>query len=367
MFFQSFGEEVLNTISDFATQASTALIDEIRIPLLTCLTIYFLIKGYLITYGRIESPLSDFILTAGKIVLVTYFGLNALNYVNDVIPAIRGLESMLVNVLRLPGSPDITTQGAWGAIDRMWAELMIVNDKALAIAGKVSVMSSFGTWFALFLLGVLMSIISVALTFAATGVLIINEIALTLTLAFGPLFICCLMFPVVRSWFDGWIKAVATYLFGAVMVAAVILLVTKIFSSFSADLLTSLENYEKRPTAYHRMASRPEVCRSRASTHITRQTHSEHRCGCRRRRCISGCRSRTDNERHLERRPRHRWRLCRWHWHRSRRCRNDKECQKSVYEPGWIRRAWHCRCRGGWSGLRKFIPTWTYVNESRQK
>ena len=87
----------------------------------------------------------------------------------------------------------------------MWAELMIVNDKALAIAGKVSVMSSFGTWFALFLLGVLMSIISVALTFAATGVLIINEIALTLTLAFGPLFICCLMFPVVRSWFDGWI------------------------------------------------------------------------------------------------------------------------------------------------------------------
>ena len=244
MFFQSFGEEVLNTISDFATQASTALIDEIRIPLLTCLTIYFLIKGYLITYGRIESPLSDFILTAGKILLVTYFGLNALNYVNDVIPAIRGLESMLVNVLRLPGSPDITTQGAWGAIDRMWAELMIVNDKALAIAGKVSVMSSFGTWFALFLLGVLMSIISVALTFAATGVLIINEIALTLTLAFGPLFICCLMFPVVRSWFDGWIKAVATYLFGAVMVAAVILLVTKIFSSFSADLLTSLENYE---------------------------------------------------------------------------------------------------------------------------
>ena len=79
MFFQSFGEEVLNTISDFATQASTALIDEIRIPLLTCLTIYFLIKGYLITYGRIESPLSGFILTAGQILLVTYFGLNALN------------------------------------------------------------------------------------------------------------------------------------------------------------------------------------------------------------------------------------------------------------------------------------------------
>lgn len=104
MYFASFGEEVLNAISSFASQASSALIDEIRIPLLTCLTIYFLIKGYLITYGRIDSPLSDFVLMAGKILLVTYFGLNALNYVNDVIPAIRGLENMLVGILRLPGA-----------------------------------------------------------------------------------------------------------------------------------------------------------------------------------------------------------------------------------------------------------------------
>lgn len=112
MYFASFGEEVLSAISSFASQASSALIDEIRIPLLTCLTIYFLIKGYLITYGRIDSPLSDFILTAGKILLVTYFGLNALNYVNDVIPAIRGLENMLVGILRLPGAGNVDTQGA---------------------------------------------------------------------------------------------------------------------------------------------------------------------------------------------------------------------------------------------------------------
>lgn len=111
MYFASFGEEVLSAISSFASQASSALIDEIRIPLLTCLTIYFLIKGYLITYGRIDSPLSDFILTAGKILLVTYFGLNALNYVNDVIPAIRGLENMLVGILRLPVQEMSTRKG----------------------------------------------------------------------------------------------------------------------------------------------------------------------------------------------------------------------------------------------------------------
>lgn len=244
MYFASFGEEVLNAISSFASQASTALIDEIRIPLLTCLTIYFLIKGYLITYGRIDSPLSDFILTAGKILLVTYFGLNALNYVNDVIPAIRGLENMLVGILRLPGAGNVDTQGAWTAIDDMWKQLMLVTNVALSTAGKVSVVSAFGTWFSLFFLGLLMAAISVALTFAATGVLIINEISLTLALAFGPLFICCLMFPVVRSWFDGWIKAVVTYVFCSVLVAAVILLVTNIFHSFATDLLNSLRTYE---------------------------------------------------------------------------------------------------------------------------
>ena len=244
MYFASFGEEVLNAISSFASQASSALIDEIRIPLLTCLTIYFLIKGYLITYGRIESPLSDFILTSGKILLVTYFGLNALNYVNDVIPAIRGLENMLVGILRLPGAGSVDTQGAWTAIDDMWKQLMLVTNVALSTAGKVSVVSAFGTWLSLFFLGLLMAAISVALTFAATGVLIINEISLTLALAFGPLFICCLMFPAVRSWFDGWIKAVVTYVFCSVLVAAVILLVTNIFHSFATDLLNSLRAYE---------------------------------------------------------------------------------------------------------------------------
>lgn len=173
MYFASFGEEVLNAISSFASQASSALIDEIRIPLLTCLTIYFLIKGYLITYGRIDSPLSDFVLTAGKILLVTYFGLNALNYVNDVIPAIRGLENMLVGILRLPGAGNVDTQGAWTAIDDMWKQLMLVTNVALSTAGKVSVVSAFGTWLSLFFLGLLMAAISVALTFAATGVLII--------------------------------------------------------------------------------------------------------------------------------------------------------------------------------------------------
>ena len=136
MYFASFGEEVLSAISSFASQASSALIDEIRIPLLTCLTIYFLIKGYLITYGRIDSPLSDFILTAGKILLVTYFGLNALNYVNDVIPAIRGLENMLVGILRLPGAGNVDTQGAWTAIDDMWKQLMLVTNVALFHRGE---------------------------------------------------------------------------------------------------------------------------------------------------------------------------------------------------------------------------------------
>lgn len=149
-----------------------------------------------------------------------------------------------MGILRLPGAGNVDTQGAWTAIDDMWKQLMLVTNVALSTAGKVSVVSAFGTWLSLFFLGLLMAAISVALTFAATGVLIINEISLTLALAFGPLFICCLMFPAVRSWFDGWIKAVVTYVFCSVLVAAVILLVTNIFQSFATDLLNSLRSYE---------------------------------------------------------------------------------------------------------------------------
>ena len=88
---------------------------------------------------------------------------------------------------------------------------------------------------------IVMGIISVLFTFSACGVLLINETALAVILGFGPLFICSLMFPPIKSWFDGWLKAVVTFAFTLVMSATVTALFSSVFTSCLEKITTAAE------------------------------------------------------------------------------------------------------------------------------
>lgn len=240
--FKEFGDSLLQSVASLAEATSTSVIDVISIPIATCLTIYFLVKGYLIAFGRIDSPLSDFILTSAKIVLVLYFGLNATNYVSLVIPLVRGFEEMLTGTISLMGT-NVSLVNAWDAIDNLWFSLMKAYDTAQSMTANLSVVSDFGVFASLTVMALVLLLVSVLLTLSAVGTLALNELSLTIALAFGPFFLCTLLFPITRNWFDGWMRTIIGLVFTSILLCTVLLILSVIFAGNIQDMTTVLEAF----------------------------------------------------------------------------------------------------------------------------
>ena len=233
--FETFGNQVRNTLAGFANSVSGEIISSISPIVYTGIMLYFFVRAYQITTGRAEGAIPDLVTQCVKIVLVAFFGLNAANFVTYVIPAVYGIENLLLNAIS-----HATTGGgisnAWGAADATWDTFMTGFSAIYNIWSK----SSWSVWsigesiatslFILLLMG-LMLFVSIYFMLFAVGYLLLYEIFLVMGLAFGPLFICSLMFTVTRTWFDGWLKAVVCWAFTLVAVAGTLLLIDNIFSA----------------------------------------------------------------------------------------------------------------------------------------
>lgn len=231
--FEAFGNEVRSTMAGFAESVSGEIISSISPIIYTGIMIYFFARAYQITTGRAEGAIPDLITQCVKIVLVAFFGLNAANFVTYVIPAVYGIENLLLNAIS-----HATTGGgisnAWGAADQTWETFMsgfqaIYNIWSNSSWSVWSIGESIATSLFIILLMVLMLVVSIYFMFLAVGYLLLYEIFLVMGLAFGPLFICTLMFTVTRTWFDGWLRAVVCWAFTLVAVAGTLLLINGIF------------------------------------------------------------------------------------------------------------------------------------------
>ena len=222
-------------MAGFANSVSGEIISSISPIVYTGIMLYFFVRAYQITTGRAEGAIPDLVTQCVKIVLVAFFGLNAANFVTYVIPAVYGIENLLLNAISntVPGG---NINNAWGAADATWDTFMTGFSAIYNIWSK----SSWSVWsigesiatslFILLLMG-LMLFVSIYFMLFAVGYLLLYEIFLVMGLAFGPLFICSLMFTVTRTWFDGWLKAVVCWAFTLVAVAGTLLLIDNIFSA----------------------------------------------------------------------------------------------------------------------------------------
>ena len=231
--FEAFGNQVRGTMAGFANSVSGEIISSISPIIYTGIMIYFFARAYQITTGRAEGAIPDLITQCVKIVLVAFFGLNAANFVTYVIPAVYGIENLLLNAIS-----HATTGGgisnAWGAADQTWETFMsgfqaIYNIWSNSSWSVWSIGESIATSLFIILLMVLMLVVCIYFMFFAVGYLLLYEIFLVMGLAFGPLFICTLMFTVTRTWFDGWLRAVVCWAFTLVAVAGTLMLINGIF------------------------------------------------------------------------------------------------------------------------------------------
>ena len=221
-------------MAGFANSVSGEIISSISPIIYTGIMIYFFARAYQITTGRAEGAIPDLITQCVKIVLVAFFGLNAANFVTYVIPAVYGIENLLLNAIS-HGTTASDINNAWGAADQTWQTFMngfqaIYNIWSNSSWSVWSIGESIATSLFIILLMVLMLVVCIYFMFFAVGYLLLYEIFLVMGLAFGPLFICTLMFTVTRTWFDGWLRAVVCWAFTLVAVAGTLSLINGIFA-----------------------------------------------------------------------------------------------------------------------------------------
>ena len=233
--FKSMGDMLTTSVASFSEDVSTALITNLTPILIVAITIYFTLKGYLYMTGRAEGAIPDTVISAFKMSMIAYFAMNTGNYISYGISAINGAQELLVGAL--PGSHST----AWETIDSLW-EKMGTGIDVLMDMFKLLGWSDVGP--ALLLVFCLFLYLGIAayLTFAALGILIVAQLSLTVILGFGPLFLSLLMFPITRSWFDGWIKACLTYVFTMVIIAAIITLAIQVFEKQLAHIVAVTQN-----------------------------------------------------------------------------------------------------------------------------
>lgn len=232
--FEAFGNQVRGTMAGFANSVSGEIISSISPIIYTGIMIYFFARAYQITTGRAEGAIPDLITQCVKIVLVAFFGLNAANFVTYVIPAVYGIENLLLNAIS-QGTTASDINNAWGAADQTWQTFMngfqaIYNIWSNSSWSVWSIGESIATSLFIILLMVLMLVVCIYFMFFAVGYLLLYEIFLVMGLAFGPLFISTLMFTVTRTWFDGWLRAVVCWAFTLVAVAGTLSLINGIFA-----------------------------------------------------------------------------------------------------------------------------------------
>lgn len=226
--FENVGTMIEDSISTFSSDVSAALISNITPIIFTCVLLYFTLKGFMFLTGRASGAIPDSVVAAFKIALIGMFALNAGNFVHFALGAINGLEGLLLDSVA-PGADN-----AWQTCDGIWSASMDSGVKLITLIGELDLWDmmagdGIAQTLMILLLAVLFFLGAIILSILAFAIIVLNKIGLAIALGFGPFFLCALMFPLTRSWFDGWLKVVLTMLFTIIIMVAMLQLAAHIF------------------------------------------------------------------------------------------------------------------------------------------
>ena len=240
--FEAFGDQVRSMIQRFAESVSASIITDILPIVSSAILIFFLVRAWQISSGRVEGSIPSLVESCVKITLVSMFALNAAMFAQYVIPAVYGVESMLLSAVSKAVQPGSSIDSAWAACDETWKNFMLGFTAIQGVWEKTGV-GMFGQniaiIFFLVALMLIMFVVCVYFMIFAVGYLLLYEIFIVMGLAFGPVFIACLMFQSTRTWFDGWLRAMICWTFTLAAIASTLLLINGIFSDNVMDLTTA--------------------------------------------------------------------------------------------------------------------------------
>lgn len=232
-YFEAFGNQFKGYISSFATDTSTALINNLGSVVAVGLVMFVIVRSFMMMRENNYGAIYDIIVQMLKVGFIAFLALNTGHFTSYVIKALGYFQSGLMEAVSQGvhlGGGALQISSAWGALDQLWLTFIKAFNLVSSLIGKFNWLKGAPEILAMCIVTVILGLLSVYFTFSALGILLINEVSLIIFLGFGPLFLCTLMFPRTQSWFDGWIRSVITTIFTLVITTAVIMLFVKAFS-----------------------------------------------------------------------------------------------------------------------------------------
>lgn len=246
---ESFGNNLDQIVSTFAEDTSAALITELGPAVLAGTTLYFTLKGWMFLTGRAHNAIPDTVMSAFKVALIAFFAMNAGNFTSFMIGGLSSIDSMFAKSLSGADS-------SFASIDTFWSKLsdqlmQLGEFWTVAFGESLNPFSdrTIGEAFWLFILLALILLGSVILTFIALATFILCKVGLAVVMGFGPLFLCSLMFPITRNWFDGWLKTCLSMVVSTSIIAAILALCTHLFDKLIANIGTHISK-EPQPMGF---------------------------------------------------------------------------------------------------------------------
>jgi type IV secretion system protein VirB6 len=232
--FRHIDRAMEGAFASFLNPAVTNIISALQTTALVGGTLYILIVGLSIVLGGESTPFYTFLRTAGKIALVSAFSLSADGYLGGLVAALKGLDSGLVQALRLDFGFLTPAGSVVEQIDQM---LSVGFDKFAQCLQQANTQGVFspGAAISWAIAGLLFGISTAALAIFGGAIVLLTKFALTILFAMGPLFVLGLMFPQTSGFFDKWLGEVLSFIFQNVIVSTVLSFAMVLFLSFLAQ------------------------------------------------------------------------------------------------------------------------------------
>lgn len=229
--FAYVGKSIESTLDTFITTTSTNMLAGIAPLILAGVTLYITIYGYMVMFGKVQEPLTDFFIKAAKIVLIIVFALGAGVYQSNIVESFRGIESGLATIVHNGSSSNI-----YDVLDNSFSGGATLAEKAFDKANEFSVFTAPATVAGWLFSALTIALSTVILTGLAAGFILLAKVALAMLFGIGPIFIMCLLFPPVRRFFDAWAGQVITYILIIILMATAMAFSLAIFDAFVAKV-----------------------------------------------------------------------------------------------------------------------------------
>lgn len=237
MIFQFIGAFLDTALNAFVSQTAGNVITMFTLFALGGTTLYLTVMGYMIGWGYIEAPMSTFLKTCAKLILIAAFALNADMYMEWIVGGIRSLEVGFTSAFAGTGSSggeatsvyqvvDHALGRGWGIAGDLWERAANRDWSEIGMA--------FGEYFNAGIIAVATGLLGIP----AGGMIVVAKAGLTIMLGIGPFFLIALMWPATARFFDSWFGQVMTYVLRIALMAAVVGLAFKGFDALinSVDL-----------------------------------------------------------------------------------------------------------------------------------